>query len=163
MIWNFWSQDRKNKSLLFKPPVWNTLLWQHTQINMVENSTGQATWFLQWMISTRREKEREGKRERERPRTTWSWILKFKRFKRHQSGLPWWSSGQDSMLPVQGSQVLSLVRELDPTRSHVPQLRVLMSQLKPAQPSPHQKKKTPVICRGLLRFQTNWKKEKEIK
>ena len=29
-------------------------------------------------------------------------------------GLPWWSSGEDSMLPVQGSQVRSLVRELDP-------------------------------------------------
>ena len=29
-------------------------------------------------------------------------------------GLPWWSSGQDSKLPVQGAQVWSLVRELDP-------------------------------------------------
>ena len=30
-------------------------------------------------------------------------------------GLPWWSSGWDSVLPVQGSWVQSLVRELDPT------------------------------------------------
>ena len=30
-------------------------------------------------------------------------------------GLPWWSRGQDSELPVQGAQVRSLVRELDPT------------------------------------------------
>ena len=29
-------------------------------------------------------------------------------------GLPWWSSGQDFMLPVQGAQVQFLVRELDP-------------------------------------------------
>ena len=147
-------------------PVWNTLLWQRTQINMVENSTGQATWFLQWMISTRREreKEREGKRDRERARTTWSWILKFKRFNRHQSGLPWWSSGQDSTLPMQGSQVLSLVRELEPTGSHMPQLRVLMSQLKPAQLSPHQKKRHQSFAGAFFEYslQTNWKKEKEI-
>ena len=30
------------------------------------------------------------------------------------SRLPWWSSGYDSMLPMQGTQVQSLVRELDP-------------------------------------------------
>ena len=30
-------------------------------------------------------------------------------------GLPWWSSGWDSTLQVQGSQVHTLVRELDPT------------------------------------------------
>ena len=29
-------------------------------------------------------------------------------------GLPWWSSGQDFMLPMQGDQVQLLVRELDP-------------------------------------------------
>ena len=29
-------------------------------------------------------------------------------------GLPWWSSGQDFMLPMQGAQVQLLVRELDP-------------------------------------------------
>ena len=28
-------------------------------------------------------------------------------------GLPWWSSGWDSMLPMQGAQVQSLVEELD--------------------------------------------------
>ena len=30
-------------------------------------------------------------------------------------GLPWWSSDWDSNLPMQGAQVLSLVKELDPT------------------------------------------------
>lgn len=30
-------------------------------------------------------------------------------------GPPWWSSGQDSMLPMQRTQVQALVRELDPT------------------------------------------------
>ena len=30
-------------------------------------------------------------------------------------GLPWWSSGWDSMLPMQGTLVLSLVEELDPS------------------------------------------------
>ena len=30
-------------------------------------------------------------------------------------GLPWWSSGKDSALPMQGAWVLSLVRELDLT------------------------------------------------
>ena len=29
-------------------------------------------------------------------------------------GFPWWSTGSDSMLPMQGAQVQSLVRELDP-------------------------------------------------
>ena len=28
---------------------------------------------------------------------------------------PWWSGGEEAMLPVQGAQVQSLVRELDPT------------------------------------------------
>ena len=30
-------------------------------------------------------------------------------------GLPWWSSGWDSMLLMQGALVLSLVEELDPS------------------------------------------------
>ena len=30
-------------------------------------------------------------------------------------GLPLWSSGQDSIFPVQGARAGSLVRELDPT------------------------------------------------
>ena len=30
-------------------------------------------------------------------------------------GLPWWASGLDSALPMQGAQVQSLLRELDPT------------------------------------------------
>ena len=38
-------------------------------------------------------------------------------------GLPWWFSGLDSVLPMQGAQVQSLVREL---RSHMAQLRVCM-------------------------------------
>ena len=32
-----------------------------------------------------------------------------------RKGLPWWNSGQDSELPVQGAWVQSLVRKLDPT------------------------------------------------
>ena len=31
---------------------------------------------------------------------------------------PWWSSGSDSTLTMQGAGVRSLVRELDPTRSN---------------------------------------------
>ena len=30
-------------------------------------------------------------------------------------GLPWWSSGYDSALPMQGAWVRFLARELDPT------------------------------------------------
>ena len=30
-------------------------------------------------------------------------------------GIPWWPSGLDFELPMQGDQVQSLVRELDPT------------------------------------------------
>ena len=30
-------------------------------------------------------------------------------------GFPWWVTGSDSMLPMQGAQVQSLIRELDPT------------------------------------------------
>ena len=41
-------------------------------------------------------------------------ILDFT-IKKQQQGLPWWSSGQDSKLPMQGAQVLFPVRELDPT------------------------------------------------
>ena len=37
-------------------------------------------------------------------------------------GLPWWSSGWDSMLPMQGAWVQSLVGELDP--ACMPQLRI---------------------------------------
>ena len=37
------------------------------------------------------------------------------KFKKFFVGLPWWSSGWDSLLPVQGARVRSLVRELDPT------------------------------------------------
>ena len=42
-------------------------------------------------------------------------------------GLPWWSSGKDYTLPMQGTWVQSPVREL---RSHILQLRVRTTQLK---------------------------------
>ena len=48
--------------------------------------------------------------------------------KGRNQGLPWWRSGKDSALPIQGVRVRSLVRELDPTR--MPQLRVRMPQLR---------------------------------
>ena len=44
-------------------------------------------------------------------------------------GLPSWSSGQDSALPVQGAWARSLVGELYPTG--MVQLRVRMPQLRP--------------------------------
>ena len=57
-------------------------------------------------------------------------------------GLHWWSSGQDSTLPMQGAKVWPLVRELDLTccnyRSHMPQGRskILHATTKdPAQPN----------------------------
>ena len=36
--------------------------------------------------------------------------------KETEEGLPWWPSGKDSVLPMQGAQVRSLVKEL---RSHI--------------------------------------------
>ena len=36
-------------------------------------------------------------------------------FRNWGKGLPWWSSGYDSVPPVQGVWVQSLVKELDPT------------------------------------------------
>ena len=44
--------------------------------------------------------------------TVWTWLLKIP-----VKGLPWWSSGYDSTLPMQGAWVRSLVGEL---RSHIP-------------------------------------------
>ena len=38
---------------------------------------------------------------------------------KHQAALPWWSSGSDSELPMQGSQAQPLVGEL---RSRMPEL-----------------------------------------
>ena len=35
--------------------------------------------------------------------------------KQNDLDLPWWSSGKDSMLPMQEAQIPSLVRELDST------------------------------------------------
>ena len=52
----------------------------------------------------------------------------FAYFKKYLLGLPWWHSGSDSKLSMQGAWVQSLVRELDPTC--MPQLRVRMPQLK---------------------------------
>ena len=39
-------------------------------------------------------------------------ILRKNYFKKVALGLLWWSSGEDSQLPLQGAQVRSLVREL---------------------------------------------------
>ena len=36
-------------------------------------------------------------------------------FKTNTWGLPWWRSGYDSVLPMQGARVRSLVQELGPT------------------------------------------------
>ena len=45
-----------------------------------------------------------------------------------KGGLPWWPSGQDSVLPMQGALAQSLVRELNPTHgnksSRMPKLRL---------------------------------------
>ena len=43
------------------------------------------------------------------PHQTLVWNLRL-----WEGGLPWLSSSKDSMLPMQGPQVPSLVRELDP-------------------------------------------------
>ena len=40
---------------------------------------------------------------------------KYLNFKRGKGGLLWWPGGWDSALPMQGTQIQSLVRELDPT------------------------------------------------
>ena len=45
-----------------------------------------------------------------------SWV-KFLLFRNPQMGLPWWSSGWDSLLPIQRALIQSLVRKL---RSHMP-------------------------------------------
>ena len=43
------------------------------------------------------------------------WKGMKKASKQSGEGLPWWSSGYDSVLTVQGAQVQSLLREVDPT------------------------------------------------
>ena len=40
--------------------------------------------------------------------------------KQPSGGLPWWASGWDSELPIQGAQVPSLIRELDPHTTNNP-------------------------------------------
>jgi len=40
--------------------------------------------------------------------------------KMETKGPLWWSSGEDALFPIQGAQVLSLVRD----RSHIPQLKI---------------------------------------
>ena len=58
-----------------------------------------------------------------------SWVLViFTLLKFDVLGLPWWSSGLVSVLPMQGAWVWSLVGELDPTC--MLQLQVRMPQLK---------------------------------
>ena len=52
----------------------------------------------------------------------------FSTFKKKSQGLPWWRSGWDSVLPMQGAGVQSLISELDPIC--MPQLRVRMPQLR---------------------------------
>ena len=47
-------------------------------------------------------------------------------------GLPWWSSDWDSMLPVQGAQVQSLIREAD---FHLLQLKILQATTKIKDPT----------------------------
>ena len=43
--------------------------------------------------------------------------------------LPWWSRDSDSMLPRQGAQVQSLVRELDPTcHNYSPHMQQLKTE-----------------------------------
>ena len=54
-------------------------------------------------------------------------------FKVKLGGLPWWSSGWDSVLPMHGAQVQTLVRELIPhaMAEGTPQLRVQKRSCKP--------------------------------
>ena len=51
------------------------------------------------------------------------WVIKVassrKWFKTHAQGHPWWFSGEDSVLPVQGAQVRPLVGK---PNTHIPQL-----------------------------------------
>ena len=45
------------------------------------------------------------------------WYLNYipiKLFKKKKQRVPWWSSGKDFTLPMQGAQVQSLVGALDP-------------------------------------------------
>ena len=54
------------------------------------------------------------------------WLKK----KKHSVGIPWWSNDWDSKLPMQGTWVRSLVRELDPTchswRCYMSQRRLMI-------------------------------------
>ena len=59
----------------------------------------------------------------------WGWSLLFSLLEEFE-GLPWWSSGWDSELSMQGAQIQSLVRELDTTKSwHATAKRSCMLQL----------------------------------
>ena len=62
----------------------------------------------------------------------------YNALKSQERGLPWWSGGQDSALPMLRAHIRSLVRELDPTccnwRSHVLQWR-LRACVPPLRPS----------------------------
>ena len=83
--------------------------------------------------------------------TAWSWekygSAPWHSQQKPAGGLPWWSSGLDSKLPVQGAWVRSLVRELHPAchrslsattkRSCLPQLRNQHDVSKTKNPSCH--------------------------
>lgn len=47
----------------------------------------------------------------------WLLILHCDQFKNQMEGLPWWSRGGDSELPLQGARVLFLVRTKIPCAS----------------------------------------------
>ena len=57
-------------------------------------------------------------------------ICWIKKKKKHNVGIPWWSSDWDSELPMQGAWVRSLVRELDPSchswRCYMSQRRLMI-------------------------------------
>ena len=57
-------------------------------------------------------------------------------------GLPWWSIGWNSELPLQGAQVRSLIRELESYMWYT-------VQPKKVQPPPQKKKKETEVGRGL--------------
>ena len=66
-------------------------------------------------------------------------FVSLQKQKQPSGGLPWWSSGWDSELPIQGAQVPFLIRKLDPhtannpnatKRSHSPNKRLCVPQLR---------------------------------
>ena len=47
-------------------------------------------------------------------------FVSLQKQKQPSGGLPWWSSGWDSELPIQGAQVPFLIRKLDPHTTNNP-------------------------------------------